>query len=80
MIDNYNKIQESIFPIISAKTGITDPSLLSVAELSMLGLDLADIVDIILQIERLYGVVIPDEVPLHTANDFVQYLSSRQAS
>ena len=37
MIDNYNKIQESIFPIISAKTGITDPSLLSVAELSMLG-------------------------------------------
>jgi acyl carrier protein len=41
-----------------------------------LGFDTVDVVDIILEIERCFQLTIPDEVPLHTVNDFVRYVQT----
>jgi acyl carrier protein len=41
-----------------------------------LGFDTADVVDIILVLEKRFKIVIPDEVPLNTVGDFVEYVSS----
>ncbi|AKQ45010.1 acyl carrier protein [Rufibacter radiotolerans] len=40
-----------------------------------LGFDTADVVDIILALEKRFKIVIPDEVPLNTVGDFVEYVS-----
>lgn len=41
------------------------------------GFDLVDIVDIILAVEKKYSVVIPDEVPVYTIDDLVNFLQVR---
>ncbi|MHC2992548.1 hypothetical protein OB13_13505 [Pontibacter sp. HJ8] len=38
------------------------------------GMDIVDVVDIILAVEKKYDVVIPDEVPVYTIDDLVNYL------
>jgi acyl carrier protein len=43
------------------------------------GMDIVDIVDIILAIEKKYKVVIPDEVPVYTIDDLVNFLQLRIA-
>ncbi|RTQ53812.1 acyl carrier protein [Hymenobacter gummosus] len=45
-----------------------------------LGFDTLDLVDIILELEQHYRLTIPDEVPLRTINDFVQFLSRQQSN
>ncbi|MGV3538264.1 MAG: phosphopantetheine-binding protein [Rufibacter sp.] len=40
-----------------------------------LGIDPIDLVELILKAERAYGINIPDEVPLLTLEDFVQYIT-----
>lgn len=77
-------ITKEVVKIIS-KTKEIRPSRLRVsANLSKeFGFDTVDVVDIILELEKNFKIVIPDEVPLHTVGDFVDYVSThtmRQAS
>lgn len=74
MLNNQKTIQKGVLKVISAKTGLTDASLLSFTDLNILGLDRLDVVDLILEGEKLSGVPIPDGLPLRTANDLIDYL------
>ncbi|RDV13589.1 acyl carrier protein [Pontibacter diazotrophicus] len=38
-------------------------------------IDIVDVVDIILAVEKKYSIVIPDEVPVYTIDDFVNYVA-----
>jgi len=42
-----------------------------------MGFDLLDVVDIILEVERKYKLIIPDEVPLESIDDLVQFLQTK---
>ncbi|MGV3538583.1 MAG: acyl carrier protein [Rufibacter sp.] len=77
-------ITREVVKIIS-KTKEIKPSRLRVSSnLSKeFGFDTVDVVDIILELEKNFQIVIPDEVPLNTVGDFVDYVSAhalRQAS
>ena len=43
------------------------------------GLDIVDLVDVILAIEKKYNIIIPDDVPVYTVNDFVNYIQLNQS-
>jgi acyl carrier protein len=61
--------------IISHVKGIARHQLRATTDLfGELGLEMLDMVDIILEVERYFQLIIPDEVPLRTPGDFVQYL------
>lgn len=76
MLNHYNNIKATVLKIIRKKTGIKDPDLINTnSEFNKLGLDNVDIVDMILEVEKKYHVIIPDEVPLNTPNDFVNYIN-----
>ena len=82
MENRYNTIQHSVLETLRKKVGIKDPDLLGRTDLKMLGLDTLDLVDVILQLEEVFHIDIPDEVQLNTAHDLVEYLygqSVRQA-
>ncbi|GAA4306379.1 acyl carrier protein [Nibribacter koreensis] len=77
-------IAKEVVKIIS-KTKEIQPSRLRVSSnLSKeFGFDTVDVVDIIIQLEKSFKIVIPDEVPLNTVGDFVEFVSThtvRQAS
>ncbi|WP_207434189.1 acyl carrier protein [Sabulibacter ruber] len=81
---NTPSIARTVVRIIS-KTKEIKPSRLRVtSNLSKeFGFDTVDVVDIILELEKNFKIVIPDEVPLNTVGDFVDYVSThtmRQAS
>lgn len=71
-------IESAVIDIISKTKEIRPARLRPSANLSReFGFDTVDVVDIILELERNFHIVIPDEVPLHTVGDFVEYVSSR---
>ncbi|CAN5806643.1 hypothetical protein BH24BAC1_BH24BAC1_07460 [soil metagenome] len=72
-------IEKEIVKIISKKK-VINPSRLRVnANLSRdFGFDTADLVDIILELEKSFQIVIPDEVPIHTVGDFVNYVTTQK--
>jgi len=77
-------ITKEVVKIISKTKEIKPSRLRSSANLSKeFGFDTVDVVDIILEVEKSFKIVIPDEVPLNTVGDFVTYVSThtmRQAS
>lgn len=77
-------IENQVIKIISKTKEIKPSRLRTSANLSQeFGFDTVDVVDIILELEKNFKIVIPDEVPLTTVGDFVDYVSShtmRQAS
>ena len=75
--DKKNVIANEVIKIIS-KTKTLKPSRLRVnTNLSQdLGCDNLDVVDIILELEKNFHITIPDEVPIDTVGDFVNYVSS----
>lgn len=76
MLNHYNNIKGTILKIIRKKTGIKDADLINGnLEFKKLGLDNVDIVDMILEVEKRYDVIIPDEVPLNSPNDFLNYIN-----
>ncbi len=70
-------IESQVIKIISRTKEIRPARLHPSANLSReFGFDTVDVVDIILELERNFQIVIPDEVPLNTVGDFVDYVSS----
>ena len=74
VIPNTQAIQTEVVNIITSLTNINANRLLKVRDLTTLGLDIVDVVDIILQVEKTYQLTIPDEVPVYTLDDFVNYV------
>lgn len=71
---NTQAVQTEVVNIITSITSIDSNRLLRVRDLSSLGLDIVDVVDIILEVEKAYQLTIPDEVPVYTVDDFVNYV------
>ncbi|SHI32441.1 acyl carrier protein [Hymenobacter daecheongensis DSM 21074] len=70
-------IAQQVVRIISKRKAIKPARLRAGSSLSReLGFDTLDVVDIILELERSFHITIPDEVPLSTVGDFVNYVSS----
>ncbi|GGG46000.1 phosphopantetheine-binding protein [Hymenobacter sp. 5516J-16] len=70
-------IQQQVLRIISKRKAIKARRLRIGSSLSQeLGFDTVDVVDIILELERNFHITIPDEVPLATVGDFVDYVAS----
>jgi len=80
---NVQAIQTEVMNIITSVTKIKPTQLQKDHDLARLGLDILDVVDIILEVEKTYQLTIPDEVPVYTVDDFVNYVyvhSLKQAS
>ncbi len=77
-------IANEVINIISKTKEIKPSRLRTSVNLSKeLGFDTVDVVDIILELEKNFQIIIPDEVPISTVGDFVDYVSThtmRQAS
>ena len=70
-------IQQQVLRIISKRKAIKARRLRIGSDLSReLGFDTVDVVDIILELERNFHITIPDEVPLTTIGDFVNYVAT----
>ncbi|MBJ6116587.1 acyl carrier protein [Pontibacter sp. BT310] len=67
-------IQKEVVKIITSVTNLKRNQLLEVRDLTTLGLDIVDVVDVILKVEKTYHLTIPDEVPVYTVDDFVNYV------
>ncbi|MCX2741195.1 acyl carrier protein [Pontibacter anaerobius] len=76
---NTQAIQNEVVHIITSITNINPNRLLKVRDLTRLGLDIIDVVDIILKVEKTYQLTIPDEVPVYTVDDFVNYVCTHRA-
>ncbi|ARS37701.1 hypothetical protein CA264_03170 [Pontibacter actiniarum] len=76
-------MENEVIQIISTLTRVHPNRLSQVRDLTQLGLDIIDVVDIILEVEKAYGLTIPDEVPVYSVDDFVSFVynqSIKQAS
>jgi acyl carrier protein len=69
-------VQNEVIKIISRTKEIKPSRLHTRANLSKFGFDTVDVVDIILELEKNFHIVIPDEVKIDTVGDFVDYVSS----
>ena len=80
---NQIDVRKQIAQLLSRKKRIRLARLEGPADFNRLGLDLVDVVDLILDVEKTYNITIPDEIPLNSIDDFVHYIcptSFRQAS
>jgi acyl carrier protein len=72
-------IEKEIVKIISKKKVISPSRLRANSNLSHdFGFDTCDLVDIILELEKNFQIVIPDEVPIHTVGDFINYVTKQK--
>jgi acyl carrier protein len=73
---NQNSLPQNIALIIQQQKGIrTSRSLTKSFE--QLGIDLVDLIDIILAVEKKFQITIPDEVPLNSVYDFVSFIQGK---
>ncbi len=71
-------IEHQIINIISKTKEIKPSRLQAHANLSReFGFDTVDVVDIILELEKSFKITIPDEVPLDTVGDFIDFVSTQ---
>ncbi|GAB3538756.1 hypothetical protein GCM10027443_34360 [Pontibacter brevis] len=84
MLITNSAIEKEVFRIISRTKKIKPDRLQADKRLSQdFGFDTVDLVDIILEVEKNFHITIPDEVPINTVGDFIDYVSAhtmRQAS
>ena len=74
-------IEQQVFRIISKRKAIRASRVRKTASLARdLRFDTVDVVDIILELERSFSIVSPDEVPLFTVGDFVRYVRDHAAA
>ncbi|GGG08377.1 acyl carrier protein [Pontibacter amylolyticus] len=70
-------IEREVIRIISKTKEIRPARLQANARLEKdFGFDVVDVVDIILELEKNFQITIPDEVPINTVGDFVDYVAS----
>jgi len=71
-------IAQKVLKIISKNKAIRPSRLQITSDLSKeFGFDTFDVVRIIWELEKIFKINIPDEVPLRTAGDFVKFVSSQ---
>ena len=75
MLTNTLALRREIAHLISAKKKVR-VSRLSHNSFSSLGFDELDVVEMILEVEKKYQLVIPDELPIRTIDDFVAFVSA----
>lgn len=67
-------IQNDVSKIIGRLKHINPVDLSSNRGLWEYNIDIVDVVDIILAVEKKYNITIPDEVPVYSIDDFVAYI------
>jgi len=72
-----SSIKNEVLHIITSLKNVHPNRLLKAKDLSELGFDILDVVDIILAVEQAYQLTIPDEVPVYSVDDFVNYIYSQ---
>ena len=74
-------IEQQVLRIISKRKAIKAVRLRRTASLARdLRFDTVDVVDIILELERNFHIIVPDEVPFNTVGDFVRYVTAHAAA
>ncbi|MDB5261324.1 MAG: acyl carrier protein [Adhaeribacter sp.] len=76
-INHPSALHQNIAQLIQQIKGIGVARLLT-KSFEQLGFDLVDLIDIILAVEKKYKITIPDEVPLHSVNDFVSFIQANK--
>lgn len=71
-------IRNEVVTIISDLKNYTSERILQARDFIDLELDIVDVVDIILEVEKRYDLVIPDEVPVYSIEDVVHYVCSQR--
>lgn len=71
-------IEKKVVTVISKVTRLHPDKLTKVRDLTALGLSILDVVDVILKLEKTYSLTIPDEVPVYTLDDFVNFIYQKQ--
>jgi acyl carrier protein len=72
-----NPIAREVIKIISKTKALKPSRLRETSDLSRdFGFDNLDVVEVILEVEKNFKITIPDEIPLKTVGDFVQFVSS----
>ncbi len=74
MADPRTTLYKEVLNLVSRLKAIAPHKLSGPKGLWENGLDIVDVVDIILAVEKRYNVVIPDEVPVYSIDDLVNYL------
>jgi acyl carrier protein len=72
-----NALRRQMAALVHTQTGIATSRLLTLS-FDQIGLDNRDLLDIILEVEKCYQVLIPDEVPLQSLDDFIGVIQSQQ--
>jgi acyl carrier protein len=72
-----NSLRRQMAALIHAQTGIATSRLLTLS-FDQLGIDDRDLFDIILEVEKCYQVIIPDEVPLQSLDDFADFIPTQR--
>lgn len=67
-------IRQEVVNIISSLKRISPEKLIEVNDLTELNFDILDVVDIIFEVEKAYSIYIPDDVPVYTVDDFVDFI------
>ncbi|WP_114784331.1 phosphopantetheine-binding protein [Botryobacter ruber] len=67
-------IRTEVVKTISSLKKVAPQRLKSVNNLIDLDFDLLDVVEIILKLEKKYNLTIPDDVPVYSVDDFVNFI------
>lgn len=79
MLAQQNTIEQEVVKIISKKKVIKPSRLRHNSNLSHeFGFDTVDLVDIIIELEKNFQIVIPDEEPIQTVGDFVNCVTKQK--
>ena len=67
--------RQEIIHLISRRKKVSFSLITTTNSFQKMGFDVLDVVDIILEVEKRFHITIPDEVPLESADDLVQFLA-----
>lgn len=74
LVYNTQTIRDEVVKIVCSLKKIKPSQLSKAKDFTELNFDILDVVDIILKVEKFFGVVIPDEVPVYSVDDFVKFI------
>ena len=80
MADPRTTLYKEVINLVSRLKAIAPHKLSGPKGLWENGMDIVDVVDIILAVEKKFDVVIPDEIPVYSIDDLVNYLQLSKAS